>query len=991
MDFRACTRCGTACSAAELRCPQCGGELQAAGAEVLLGQRLGKYELLSVIGRGGMGVVLKGRHATLGNPVAIKLLLPGLGDPTFAERFRHEARLLASLRHPHIVEIHDFDVSAGGLPYYVMEYLEGETLSAELARAPEGLAWTRILAIVEGLAGALQFAHERGVVHRDLKPDNIFIARQGSTEIVKLLDFGIARVVGGDEAAAGLTQTGHVIGTPRYFAPEQFFGYAVGPATDQYALALIVGEMASGKPLRGEGTGEAFAGDLGRSAQVLARRMPADSPPVAVAALGRALSVDPDQRFPSVAELARALAASEAPAATHVMSAPRTSNRGATAPAPRGRLPLRAGWLALAGALLLVGAALAGWWWMSRRGADGEAGKTVVEAGIDAAGLRLRDELPVAVDAQGILTRVRDIVVLASADGWYLQPLGGGAEPGRVVLPPSRRLLGALEGGRLAVVEGNELLAVDPLKGTDVRLARLPANAASAPRLWLSPDARTLVATRGSDGLVVWRIAPAGVRQIASLDLDRGVGLVAISRDWIAVLSAMSEELRVYRSSDASRVLEQPLTLGRAQGLRLLDAPPRLAVASNGPEVLVFPLDAAAGAQTLSVARGASALAWLADYPTLLLAGPNGMARWRDGATEQVPGVLVGSAPDSLLVDGGEVLALDSSAHRLVRLEYGRIDARRQYQAGTSEGWAVHVDAESGDVYMGSRDGLVHRLHDGALTSHPLHADGVTALVGDTKHLASASDDRTLAIWRLPDMDVQWRSRGHDYLVNYLELQGSSLWSSSSDGALKRWRWSTLEPEESIDLRALTTDPELSLHAFHVMGEARRILVGSWNRRLVWLERQASGRWKQASWRLDSDGVYHMVELSTEALVMVLGIEPTRLHVFDLRDQSLYDLPDFGVQLLAMVEDRGGQGVYLLGRDCVGHYEIERAADGNLRWRAAFRIGKAAGDIEAADRDARRGLVWAADDRGHLLAFDPDDWHLPPPQQGVAARRERMP
>ena len=235
--------------------------------------------------------------------VAVKLLQPGLGDPAFRERFLREARLLAGLRHPNIVEVHDFDVSSGDVPYYVMDYLEGESLAGELARAPRGLPWARCAEVLRGVVPALTYAHARGVVHRDLKPDNIFVTHAAGREQVRLLDFGIARFVeDSEEAATRLTQTGLVIGTPQYFAPEQFYGYPVTLATDQYALALIVAEMLRGRPLRsGRSFSEISLEGLARAPASITAELPASTPTHVAEALGRALAVDPAQRHAEAA------------------------------------------------------------------------------------------------------------------------------------------------------------------------------------------------------------------------------------------------------------------------------------------------------------------------------------------------------------------------------------------------------------------------------------------------------------------------------------------------------------------------------------------------------------------------------------------------------------------------------------------------------------------------------------------------------------------
>jgi serine/threonine-protein kinase len=199
------------------------------------------YEVLSVLGRGGMGVVYKARHLHLGRVVAVKMLLAGAAA-TAGERqpFLREARAAAGLRHPNVVQLHDVG-EADGRPFYVMEFVEGGSLARKLAGAPQPAK--QAAALVATLADAVQAAHESGVVHRDLKPGNVLLTADGTP---KVCDFGLARPL---EGGASLTLSGVPMGTPSYVAPEQARGdRAVGAAADVYALGAILYECLTGRP-----------------------------------------------------------------------------------------------------------------------------------------------------------------------------------------------------------------------------------------------------------------------------------------------------------------------------------------------------------------------------------------------------------------------------------------------------------------------------------------------------------------------------------------------------------------------------------------------------------------------------------------------------------------------------------------------------------------------------------------------------------------------
>jgi len=194
-----------------------------------------------------MGCVYLGEHIGIGKTVAIKVLHAQLGRSKEAtQRFQREAMASGRLDHPNIVSVSDFGVLADGSLYLVMEALEGEPLGTRLVR-DKRIPWQEALAITRGVLAGLRHAHDRGVVHRDIKPDNIFLARKDDDQIVKILDFGIAKLYAGNADDPATTRAGLTVGTPAYLSPEQAVGGAITPASDLYSMSVVLYEMVAGR------------------------------------------------------------------------------------------------------------------------------------------------------------------------------------------------------------------------------------------------------------------------------------------------------------------------------------------------------------------------------------------------------------------------------------------------------------------------------------------------------------------------------------------------------------------------------------------------------------------------------------------------------------------------------------------------------------------------------------------------------------------------
>ncbi len=327
---------------------------------LIAGTRLGPYEILSLLGAGGMGEVYRARDTRLDRTVAVKVLAPATADdPDFLARFEREAKTISQFTHPHICVLHDVgqEKATGGsvISYLVMEYLDGQTLAARLEKGP--LPLDQALKHAADIADALDKAHRQGIVHRDLKPANVMMTKAG----VKLLDFGLAKPraeapggvethLGAPPARAPLTATGSIIGTFQYMAPEQLEGKEADTRSDVWAFGCVLYEMVTGKRAF-EGTSQAsLIGAILNQEPPAISSLTATSPPSLDRVVRTCLAKDPDDRWQNAHDLANELRW--------------IAESASTASVRHGR----PGWLliaTLAGGLI-AGAALASLWWSAR-------------------------------------------------------------------------------------------------------------------------------------------------------------------------------------------------------------------------------------------------------------------------------------------------------------------------------------------------------------------------------------------------------------------------------------------------------------------------------------------------------------------------------------------------------------------------------------------------------------------------------------------------
>jgi serine/threonine-protein kinase len=307
-----CPTCGTEYPADERFCPRDGSALKAQGGSAdLIGSIIAdRYLVLAKLGEGGMGQVYLAEHVKMGRKSAVKVMNPGtVTDADAISRFNREAANASRISHQHAAQVYDFGETADGLIYLAMEYVEGEPLTAVLAR-DGALPPERAGEIVRQTAEALQVAHDLGIVHRDLKPDNIMLAKfRDGSDCVKVVDFGIAKAAGVE--AQKVTRTGLVIGTPEYMSPEQIAGDPLDARSDIYALGLVAFNILTGRmPFPSKTAQESVIMRLTEPPVRLAQMRPQVAwTPAVQQVMDKALQRDAALRYATANEFGRALSA----------------------------------------------------------------------------------------------------------------------------------------------------------------------------------------------------------------------------------------------------------------------------------------------------------------------------------------------------------------------------------------------------------------------------------------------------------------------------------------------------------------------------------------------------------------------------------------------------------------------------------------------------------------------------------------------------------
>lgn len=643
-------------------------------------------------------------------------------------------------------------------------------------------------------------------------------------------------------------------------------------------------------------------------------------------------------------------------------------------PATRRRVP--AALLGAGAAVLLValGAALV----LLRGPATGETGPRTDPPTAEPL-LSLDRELAVPPDAFAVLGAVDGTIVLAAPSAFYLLPADGALAAARVPLAQGEVAAARLGGGRLLLVRGGRVFARHPSKPGEEDLGPLPADAPRAveTRVTSSRSGRFL-ALRGEETWEVFeRSGPAWARRLRARVPRVGGEVFDIGEDLAALATGEGGPVRAWSLPDGAPVLEGPFAERRLFAVAVDDARGQVAVAGPFDSVTVFSTKGDARPRVLPRRGWTYGLTWVADAPTLLASGLEGIAAFRGGVepAAMLPSLSPGGA---LVLDSDFLLALVPRRQRLGVVSYAGFPPSARVPAGGQPLWAAGHDAEGATVFAGGRDGHLWSLDTRTLgVSHAdVHTDGIPSLTREGDLLASSSDDKTVALWRLPGPALRARTKAHDFLVNDLAVaegrDGRELVTSSSDGTVRRRAWPGLELLETIDTSALLGRP-MSLHAVWPAPGTRRILAGSWKSSLLDLA-EKDGRWTAREHRVPSSAIYRLAPVPRLGLVVAAGIEPSSLHVFDLASGTLRPLDAAGLDAMWVVPVPGKDEVIVVGLDGLSRYAFTAPlpdAAGRRTLRVRAWSGRQTGAGLQTATLLPDGTLWAGSVKGELHRLDP--------------------
>lgn len=895
MEIKFCINCEKVLIE-EKRCPSCGQKLTLMDENFFIGKELGKYKIESFIGEGGMGAVFKGIHTTLKKAVAIKILMSSSSENSFFKRFKKEAEIMAFLKHPNIVEIYDFDISPMGFPYIVMEYLEGHSLRSEISKYPEGMPLKLAINYLKQIVSGLSCAHKKGVVHRDLKPENIFISFSGDQKILKILDFGIAKLLSTSDANPALTKTNTIVGTPQYLSPEQIMGKEITPASDQYSLALIFYEMITGRAVReGKTFGEILNSIYTENIELEKFEIKNLEEEI-LQPLRKATEKNPSKRFEDIEQFANAL----------LSESEKLENKPTTQiEIEKHKKTLKFYPFFVIFIFLFLFFSLIFIKFPFKK-------KEPV--------FSLTGEYNVPPDLGNFIFSNDDFMVFEGKNCIYFFQDDLKSEPLRASLPEDYKILSSTPDGKILILKGNEVYLRNYFfdKKIEEKDSLFLKNFPQYERISFSPDLK-FFALKGEGILKVYRISGDYFEEIYFLDLKtQRFKDFKCANNYLAFV--LEDFLHIFDLRKCQELYKIPVDTSNFYSMAFFEEAELFALGGWFDSIYIFDLKEGRKRYSLSFPGKTNSLNFLKNFPSLLISKGDKVLIWKFKEDNFLKYEKKEKEFLYSVFTPFGIVSRESEENKIFLFSLRDFLCFKKNRIGERSIWGMDYLKGGDFLYAGSSTGSLYSLNikNNKFKEFNLHTQGITSVLYFKGNLITSSDDKTITIWKIPEMKVLYRTEAHNWLINYMHLNENTevLWTSSSDGFVKAFSFPGLKI-----LDELKTGP-FSNAAIWLDQKETRMAVGTWNYLFLYFEKK-DGLWnREKSFKIPSQAIYSLSYLPEENILFMAGINPYKIYLFFLADKKIYEL-DMENSGINWVVPGDGKSVYAAGNSCLYLISIE--------------------------------------------------------------------
>ncbi|MEJ5166691.1 MAG: serine/threonine-protein kinase, partial [Thermoanaerobaculia bacterium] len=898
VEIKYCLNCGKIFVEGK-KCSICGQNFTLMDENFLIGKELGKYKIESFIGEGGMGAVFKGIHTTLKKQVAIKVLIPSGSETSFSKRFKKEAEIMAFLKHPNIVEIYDYDISEMGFPYIVMEYLEGHSLREEILRNPQGLPFQTIKNYLKQIVSGLSHAHKKGVVHRDLKPENIFISFLEDQKIVKILDFGIAKLLFPTEETQVLTKTNTVVGTPQYLSPEQIMGKEITPKSDQYSLALILYEMMTGKAVREGKTFGEIVSSISTEKIELEKFELGDFGKKLSEPLKKAAEKNPSKRFEDIEQFAKAVLPD-----TEIIDEKPTTQM--VLKGPKKNLKIYPFFIIFLTLSLIISLFFIKF-----------SSKKQDEP------FSLIGEYKIPTDLGSLLSFNEFFMVFEGKDCMYFYEENLSNQPLKVSIQKGDKILGSTEEGKILILKGNSVylrqyLNEDKMEEKETFFIK---NFPEYERVSFSPDLN-FFALEDKNTLKVFKIFKDYLEEIYSLDLkDKRFKGFKCGKNYLAFV--VEDFLYIFDLRKGQELHKIPVDTSNFYSMAFFEESGLFALGGWFDGIYIFDLKEGKKKYFTSLGGKTNSLSFLKNFPSLLISKGDSVLVWK--FKENIFLKYQNTEKEflySVFTPFG-IVSREERENKLYLFSIKDFSTLKSFKTGEREIWGMDYLKGGDFLYAGSSIGNLYVLNikKDKIKEFKLHTQGITSILCFKENLITASDDKTITVWKIPDMKVSYRTEAHNWLINYIYLNESTqtLWTSSSDGFVKAFSFPGLKI-----LEELKTGP-YSNAALWVDALEEEMAVGTWNNLFLYFQKKDREWLLDKSYKIPSQAIYSLSFLPKEKILFMAGINPYKIYLFFLKDKKLYEMSieNSGINWVVLKDEKS---IYAAGNCCLYSISIDRGA-----------------------------------------------------------------